>query len=71
MARQRSTVPLYQRHSSGKARVRTYGADGKRVEIILPGAYGSEESKAEYARIVAQLAVGNGTLPISGLVQEP
>jgi integrase len=65
MARQRSTVPLYQRHSSGRARVRTYDSSGKRVEIILPGAYGSDDSKAEYARIVAQLASGKGALPAS------
>ncbi len=63
MARQRSTVPLYQRHSSGRARVRAYDATGKRVEIILPGEYGSEESKAEYARVLAQLAGGKGALP--------
>src|SRR5438094_622708 len=63
MARQRSTVPLYQRHSSGHARVRTYDTNGKRIEIILPGDYGSDESKAEYARVVAQLAAGKGTLP--------
>jgi integrase len=63
MARQRSMVPLYQRHSSGKARVRTYDSSGNRVEIILPGNYGSDESKQEYERILSQLRVGKGTLP--------
>ncbi len=63
MARQRSSVPPYQRHSSGKARVRTYDSSGKRGEIVLPGPYGSNESKAEYARVVVQLANGKGTLP--------
>jgi hypothetical protein len=65
MARQRSKVPPYQRHSSGRARVRTYSASGKRIEIILPGNYGSDESKAEYARVVAQLASSKGTLPVA------
>ena len=63
MARQRSTVPPYQRHSSGRARIRTYDANGNRIEIILPGEFGCEESKAEYARILARLAAGNGALP--------
>ena len=63
MSRKRSTVPLYQLHSSGRARVRTYDASGKRIEIILPGEYGSDESKAEYARVIAQLASGKNTLP--------
>lgn len=70
MARQRSTVPTYQRHSSGRARVRTYDASGKRVDIILPGEFGSEESKAEYARILSQLAGGKGALPASGPVND-
>jgi len=34
MARQRSTVPAYQKHSSGRARFRNYDADGKRTEIL-------------------------------------
>src|ERR1017187_6940761 len=63
MARQRSTLPPYQRHSSGRARVRTYDASGKRIEIILPGDYGSDESKQEYERILSQLRAGAGNLP--------
>jgi integrase len=60
MARQRSTIPTYQKHSSGRARVRTYDGEGNRVEIILPGEYGSEQSKQEYARILATINAGNG-----------
>lgn len=67
MARQRRTIPSYERHSSGKARVRTYDVSGKRVEIILPGEYGSDESKAEYERILARLRTGNGNLPVEKL----
>ena len=63
MARTRNPVPAYQRHSSGCARVRTYDANGKRIEIILPGAYNSDESKEEYGRVLAQLRAGNGNLP--------
>lgn len=65
MARRRSTVPPYLRHSSGKARIRTYNASGKRIEIILPGEYGSVQSKAEYARIIAQLAANKCYTPRS------
>lgn len=63
MARTRNSVPSYQHHSSGGARVRTYHAVGKRVEIVLPGKYGSDESKQEYERILSQLRAGNGKLP--------
>lgn len=63
MARQRSMIPAYQKHSSDRARVRTYDSSGKRIEIVLPGEYGSDESKAEYERILSRLRAGNGNLP--------
>jgi integrase len=70
MARLRSTIPAYQHHSSGRARVRTYDASGKRVEIVLPGDYGSDESKQEYERILSRLRVGNGALPAMKAVSD-
>jgi hypothetical protein len=69
MARQRNKIPAYQRHSSGRARVRTYDADGNRIEMILPGEYGSEQSKREYARILTQV-VSNGSLLHNSPVHE-
>jgi len=43
--------------------VSIYRQDGSRTEILLPGDYGSDESKQEYERLLAQLRVGNGKLP--------
>jgi len=43
--------------------VSIYRQDDSRTEIILPGDYGSDESKQEYERLLAQLRVGNGKLP--------
>jgi integrase len=62
MARKRNSVPTYQLHSSGRARIRTYDANGERVEIVLPGDYGSDESKQEYERILAQIRGNGGTI---------
>lgn len=70
MSRQRSTVPAYTKHSSGRARVRVYDATGKRVDIILPGDYGSDESKQEYEAILARIRVGNGKLPAENPVSD-
>ena len=64
MPRSRLEIPAYRKHrSTGRAVVSVYRADGSRKEILLPGKYGSEESKQEYARILSQLSVGNGNLP--------
>jgi integrase len=63
MARPRNLVPTYRKHSSGRAAVSVYRADGSRTEVLLPGKYGSDESKEEYERILTQLRVGNGKLP--------
>jgi integrase len=60
MARtKRGTPPSYRRHSSGQACVTVRDADGRRREILL-GAWESRESKAEYARILAELAASRG-----------
>jgi integrase len=64
MARPRLTVPAYRHHKkTGRAAVSIYRQDGSRTEIILPGHYGSDESKQEYERLLAQLRVGYGKLP--------
>jgi len=64
MARPRLTVPVYRHHKrTGRAAVSIYRQDGTRTEIILPGDFGSGESKQEYERLLAQLRAGNGKLP--------
>ncbi len=63
MARPRKTVPAYRKHKqTGRAAVSIYRADGSRSEIILPGAYGSEQSKQEYERLLCQLRANDGKL---------
>src|SRR6516164_4592265 len=60
MARtKRGTAPTYRRHFSGQACVTVREADGRRREILL-GPWESPESKAEYARILAELAANQG-----------
>ena len=60
MARtKRGTPPAYRRHSSGQACVTVREAGGRRREILL-GPWESPESKAEYARILAELAANQG-----------
>jgi site-specific recombinase XerD len=56
MARtKRGTPPSYRRHSSGQACVTVRDPDGRRREILL-GRWESPESRAEYARILAEIA---------------
>jgi hypothetical protein len=62
MARPRKPVPTYRRHSSGRAAVSVYRADGSRTEILLPGDFNSQVSKEEYNRVVAQLNANDGML---------
>jgi hypothetical protein len=65
MARtKRGTPPSYRRHSSGQACVTVRCPDGRRREILL-GPWESQESKAEYARVLAELAINQGWLPHS------
>ena len=65
MPRPRSTIPTYRKHSAtGRTAVSFYRADGTRTEVILPGKYGSKESKAEYERLLCQLNANNGKMPI-------
>ncbi len=57
MPRSRNPVPSYRLHKqSGQAVVTVRTGTGQRRDILL-GPYGSEESKAEYARIVAEFRV--------------
>jgi hypothetical protein len=66
MARPRNTVPAYRKHSqTGRAAVSIYRTDGTRTEIVLPGTYGSEQSKQEYERLLAQLRANGGRLPVT------
>ena len=56
MPRPRKLIPTYRKHSqTGRAAITVYRADGTRTEILLPGSYGSEESKQEYERILMSL----------------
>ena len=57
----RGTPPSYRRHSSGQACVTVRDAAGRRREILL-GPWDSPESKAEYARIISELAAHQGRL---------
>jgi hypothetical protein len=62
MARtKRGTPPSYRRHSSGQACVTVRASDGRRREILL-GPWESPESKAEYARVLAELAANQGRM---------
>jgi hypothetical protein len=63
MPRPRLQVPGYRKHSTGRAVVSIYRAHGLRTEIMLPGPYGSDESKQEYERILALLRANGGTFP--------
>jgi integrase len=64
MARPRLTVPAYRKHSqTGRAVVSIYRTDCTRTEVILPGKYGSEQSKQEYERLLCQLRAHGGRLP--------
>ncbi len=55
----RGTPPSYRRHSSGQACVTVRDAGGRRREVLL-GHWDSPESKAEYARIIGELAAHQG-----------
>jgi integrase len=63
MARtKRGTPPSYRRHSSGQACVTIRDPGGCRREILL-GKWESPDSKAEYARILTELAANQGRTP--------
>jgi hypothetical protein len=62
MPRTRLEIPTY-RKRRGRGAVTVYRADGSRTEIVLPGKYGSQESKGEYQALLARLRVADGKLP--------
>lgn len=58
MARKRKLTPSYLKHPSGRARAVWTDATGVRNFEMLPGGYGSEESRAAFARLQLRLTVG-------------
>ena len=57
MPRRHSPVPTYRLHKqSGQAIVTIRTSNGRRRDVLL-GKYGSPESKADYARVIAELKV--------------
>ena len=71
MARPRNTIPAYRKHKhTGRAAVSIYRADGSRTEVILPGKFGSIQSKHEYERLLEQLRDGNGRLPAKTVTKD-
>jgi integrase len=65
MPRPRNPIPPYRLHAaSGRAVVDVYRTDGKRTTLSLPGAFDSDESKAEYERIIGLIRENKGRLPL-------
>jgi hypothetical protein len=59
----RPILPSYRKHKqSGQAVVTFRLPSGKRKDYLL-GTFGSKESKAEYARLLAEFQAGHGTMP--------
>jgi hypothetical protein len=64
MSRPRNTIPTYRKHKlTGRAAVSIYRTDGSPTEVILPGEFGSEQSRQEYERLLCQLRANGGRLP--------
>src|SRR5262245_9730338 len=58
MARPRKLTPRYLQHSaSGRARAVWTDAAGTYHDVLLPGFYGSEESRRAYGRLLLETAV--------------
>lgn len=62
MARPRNPIPTY-REKNGRGIVTVRDALGNRRDILLPGSYGSAESKAAYERQLALLRACGGAMP--------
>lgn len=68
MPRKPNPVPTYRLHrQSGQAVVTLRSTDGRRRDVLL-GKYNSPESKAEYARILAELRAGPAAAATAGRV---
>jgi len=64
MPRPRKSVPTYLLHKqAGRARIVVPDHLGRPKEILLPGPFNSDESLAEYERMLAVLRTGGGKLP--------
>lgn len=65
MSRPRSIFPKYRKHpQTEKAVLDVYRQDGTRTSMTLPGAFGSDESKAEYQRVIDLLKAHGGRMPL-------
>jgi integrase len=62
--------PSYRRHSGGQACVSVRDRSGRRREILL-GTYDSDESKAEYQRVLALLKAHHGYYPFDDDTDAP
>jgi len=62
MPRPSKPLPRYLKHSSGKARIVWTDPTGVRRERILPGKFGSEESRQAFARLQLELATAPATV---------
>ena len=68
MARPRKLLPRYVEHKqSGRARAIYWDASGKRREEMLPGAFGSEESRTAFARFQLEHETAPHTAVVGGL----
>ncbi len=56
MSRRSNPVPKYRHHKASGQAVVTVNVNGRRKDVYL-GVFGSEESKSEYARVVAEFRV--------------
>jgi integrase len=64
MARAPSLTPSYLYHrQSGRARIVIRDQVGRRQDMLLPGAFNSPESKAEYDRVCSLLKAHRGRMP--------
>lgn len=65
MPRRANPVPTYRFHKkTGRAVVTVVKVTGQRTEVLLPGPHGSQESQAEYQRLLATLRANDGRLPL-------
>ena len=59
----RSIVPTYRKHKQSSQAIVTFRlASGKRKDYLL-GRFGSQESRAEYARLLAEFQTSHGAMP--------
>jgi integrase len=60
---QQSLLPSYRKHKQSGNAIVTFRLPGGRRKDYVLGCYGSNESKAEYARLLGEFEAGHGTLP--------